>query len=175
MLEMFSQIKKNIFSKKSGLSLLELLIGISLLAIPMSMSLKKEKSDYKIINENIENISSFFQRTFANCIFSQELFEIRFYFSDDRFLKKIEGGPHEKKSEKNTSEKILLEIKDEIKINKLIINGKNELDSSKVLETWVYIYPEGYTQEIEVHFETKKDKIYKICKINPFTATLMIY
>jgi hypothetical protein len=171
-LEIYSLIK----DKRSGLGLLELLIAIGLMAVPMTMIFKKEKSSSAMVIDGISSINDVFQKAMMQSLLNGKNYEIRFFFDDEMHIKKIvysehnEDGKADQDGKKGAVASESISIPDNFSVKKIIIAGKDESMDGKTKETWFLVYPEGYSQEIELHLASNDGTIYNQYKLNPFTC-----
>jgi hypothetical protein len=162
--------------KRSGLGLLELLIAIGLMAAPMTMIFKKEKSQSAIVIDAISSINDVFQKAMMQSLLNGKLYEIRFFFDDEMHVKKIvysehnEDGKTDQGGKKVATASESVSMPDTFSVKKIFISGKDEAVGGKTRETWFLVYPEGYSQEIELHLASNDGTIYNQYKLNPFTC-----
>ena len=170
-------------NKKFGFSLIELmltivLIGIFLISFIGTMRKKKRVN----INDIVHNINDLLQKALTSALLTKKQHIIKLKINNGNLLEisyeqsnkdKSEDKDKSENKDKFENEKNKFIIRDAIKMQKLFINGKNELQGI-TKDAWFYIEPEGYSQEVELDLsletifdnKTYNDEIK--LEINPF-------
>lgn len=158
--QVLNQDKYFLRYKKSGMALIEILLVISILAGMIVAFLKNQKSKQEINNvyEVMDKINIFLQKSLSNALLHKQKVTVNFYFDSNKTINRLNYITENKDSEG------MIISNDKI-VTAFTINNKDEF-KDKTDNVWIYIYPEGYTQEAQVSFIDDFGSILFI--LNPF-------
>ena len=121
--------------------------------------------------KRVEQINTVCQRAYLEAILNQKIFQLRFYFNEDAELEFV--GCAAVHSVENIASEQIPENKQTrlykgLHVRACAINGKDEIARSRTRETWIFLYPEGYTQEVLLTCVV--DELRLQLRLNPFTG-----
>lgn len=175
-------------SKKSGFTLLEILIAIAIIASLMTLIPYVGKKPRYEREEFIARLNSLCQFAWQQALITHTLHAVEFDFNKHAVSVKkdigerdAEGNPKMKPTKGPRSK---FTYPAHLEVKQFIIEGSDEMKSagsgSKTSSAFFYIIPEGLAQEVTINFIDKKDSIDGKARtvglvLNPFTAQFKVY
>ncbi len=167
MLATYSLIK----GSKKGFSLTELVIVVALAAIAMTAFLSYRPVKKVSLPATLEQINTIVQRACTGALLTQKIHQLRFFFDENTKIISIGYAPVnsiENVAQEKIPQSDKYPIKDDCIATHLTVDGNNELSKSRILETYILIYPEGYTQEVELGLKSLDGSMFITAVLNPF-------
>ena len=159
--------------RKSGFSLLELMIVLALVAGIFMSLIVSRKPEYPSLSKTIYQINEITLKAYTQSLLTGKAFQLRFFFNEQMEIESL-GYASIISMENIGGEKIppmnMHAITSKVHIQKLIINGTNELSKSGTKETYIILYPEGYSQNVIIGLHDKRNNILGNIQLNPFTV-----
>lgn len=163
------EISLLIKKKHLGAGLIEIMLVLAVVAFLVTNLLKSVRTPPKVSVKNaLEEINEVFQKAFMSSITGRSIVQVRFYFDEMSHLIKLAYGVVKDKDDAAHNVKDLTEriVKNNVYVKKLIINNKNEMDS-RTRETWILIFPQGYSQPCTLEISNDEENISNEYYLNP--------
>lgn len=157
--------------KKSGFSIIELLLAFTILVGLTTMFLKQINKKKKISpNDLVMQISEVTQKIFYTSIAENTVYALHLFFTANNVLTDIGYAPYNKKNSdyQITNKK---KLKNPFYVKSFIINGKDEM-AIKSKQIWLLFYPEGYCQETSLDIAEKENDPKIRYFINPLNGKI---
>ncbi len=159
--------------------LFELLLVFCIIALmTVNFFINKKNNNKPVLPCDImKEISTITQKALVNSILNKKIYQVRFFFNEEMKLVEVAIGALENinaAKKQNNFFEFKEKFKYDITIKKFVINNKNEVESSRTRETWILIYPDGYSQEVEIDYLINNSIELGLQKaiLNPFTVVL---
>jgi prepilin-type N-terminal cleavage/methylation domain-containing protein len=174
-------------SKKSGFTLLEILIVIAIIASLMTLvpNLGQRKPRYER-EQFIARLNALTQFAWQQALITHKLHTVEFDFTKHQVSVQRDVGERDEegfaKTERVRGPRSAFNYPTHLEIKQFIIEGYDEMRGTgpKKTQAFFYIIPEGLTQEVTINFIDKKDTIDGKARmvglvLNPFTAQFKAY
>lgn len=175
-------------SKKSGFTLLEILIAIAIIASLMTLIPYVGKKPRYEREEFIARLNSLCQFAWQQALITRKLHSVKFDFNKHVVTVQRDTGERDAdglpKTEPTKGPRSKFTYPAHLEIKQFFIEDSDEMkgagSGSKTSTAFFYIIPEGLTQEVTINFIDKKDSIDGKARtvglvLNPFTAQFKVY